>query len=506
MKKASRKIMVICGSKSDFEQIVSGLAILEMAEANGNVEVLSVEVCSAHRNPTALRKLLLSIALQEVDVVLLCAGKLAALFGDCDAISRNELGNSLTRFVVVPLRGESEASCMAAYLSAKEVPNSQFVFKEEFYEDPQTAFEYAVYGKFPEIKIEKQKSPESFDLKTARKLARRTYPPKAAYDEIIDLLESWGFIHIYTGKTREVFLNPLFPRLLFILATDRISIFDKVLNAKIPGKGAALTAMTVHWLKNVFSDVPNHLVAYGGEILAYLPKELTEKAESSFLTYLMKNMLVVRRANVIKVEAIVRDKLTGSGYKDYKETGEVCGIKLPEGLVDGSDLPETIFTPSTKAPYGMHDKNISYEEAKKIVGVKVFEKIKQMSLDIFQRGKEHLAECGIILADMKLEFGYDPTTSEIFLIDEVLTSDSSRFWPKKGWLKAMQEKKTPPSFDKQIVRDEGEAAGIKDVNPEWVPSDDLVSETSKIYGKMVSLAVGKTIARFWADEMQIHLN
>ena len=497
-----RKIAVLCGSDSDFPQISSGLAILRVAEARNEVEVTGVEVCSAHRNPAELMALLCQFSNQGVDVVIMCAGKLAALFGVADAISRNEIGNGHTVFVAVPLKGNTQEACQAAYLSVKQVPNSQFVFYEEFYQDPEAAFTYAVEGELPKVFLKEQKLPQSLSVAAAYHRGRRTYPEKADCSPLISALERVGFIHQYTGKTRETFVNPRYPDLLFVLATDRISIFDIVLNAIIPNKGAVLTAMTVHWLKNVFADVPNHLVAYGAGILEYLPSPMRGLVEDSFLKYLMQNMIVVQRTSVFKVEAIVRGHLTGSGLKDYRRTGKVCGIELPPGMVDGSELPQIIFTPSTKADYGQHDQNIDYLKAEQIIGEGAAQYVRFRAIELYKAGKETLKKSGIILADTKFEFGRDHG-GNIRLIDEILTPDSSRFWPEEGWQQAMLEGKTPPSFDKQAIRDAGEAGGIKTTNPDWTPSEELIDETVKKYMHMVLLATGKPLDQFWKEEMGI---
>lgn len=497
-----RKLAVLCGSDSDFSQISSGLAILRMAEARGEVEVIYVEVCSAHRNPVQLRELLGKIAYVKVDAVVMCAGKLAALFGECDAVSRNELSNSHTRFIAVPLRGKTEEACKAAYLAAKEVPNSQFVFREEFYENPETAFIYAVSGELPEVTLSEQKLPQHFNLKTAYHKGRRQYPEKAACDGIIEQLELGGLIHMYTGKTRESFINPEHPNLLFILATDRISIFDIVMNAAIPKKGSVLTAMTVHWLKNVFPDVPNHLVAYGSGILEYLPAKMRGMINGFYSEYLMKNMIVVKRTQVLKVEAIVRGYLTGSGLKDYQRTGKVCGIELRSGMVDGSEISNPIFTPSTKADYGLHDENIEFEKAEEIIGEEAAKFIKNTSIYLYETARDRMRSAGIIVADTKFEYGKN-ADGQILLIDEILTPDSSRFWPEDGHHNAILSHTTPPSLDKQPIRIAGEAGGIKSTNPGWVPSDELIAESALNYEKMVPLATGKSLEQFWLEDMGI---
>lgn len=498
---AKRKIAVLCGSTSDLAQIASGLAILRVAEAQDLITVSSVEVCSVHRNPDALRRLLAEFKYQKIDVVIACAGKLAALFGECDAISRNVMRNTRIHFVAVPIKGESEEANQAAYLSAKQVPNSQLIFKEEFFQNPEEAFEYAISGELPEIILEEQKPPQSFSLADAYHAGKRKYPAKASYDDLIYRLEQGGFIHIYTGKTRETFIDPDFPSLLYILATDRISIFDIVLNATIPDKGAILTASTIHWLRDVFHDVPNHLVAYGNGIMEYLPEAVRSEASEADIVYLMKNMIVTKRAKPLKVEAIARGNLTGSGLEDYKATGMVCGIELPAGLIDGSELPEIIFTPSTKADYGLHDENISFEKAVEVIGEKEAKFVRDMTLHLFLTAREKMRSSGIIIADTKFEFGVD-SEGNMILIDEVLTPDSSRFWPEEGWKIAMAAGQTPPSFDKQPVRIAGKAASVK-TNPGWVPSDDLIAQTSANYRHMIVLETDKTLDEFWRDDMGI---
>lgn len=499
-----RTIAVLCGSTSDFGQITSGLAVLRVAEARGAVKVLTVEVCSAHRNPEELKDLLYEFSDCGVDAVIVCAGKLAAIFGDTDAISRNVYRNNHTCFIAVPIRGKSEEANRAAYLSAKEVPNAQFVFRDEFFMDPTTAFEYAVNGEFPEILLSEQKPPQTFSLAGAYHQGRRKYPENASVDPMIQQLESGGLIHVSTGKTREMFVNPQYPDLLLLLATDRVSIFDIVLNTTIPQKGAVLTAMTIHWLAKVFQDVPNHLLAYGNDIVAYLPPKLCSELGTAGLRLFMENMIVVKRTKVLKIEAIVRGYLTGSGLTDYRRSGSVCGVSLPQGLVDGSELPTILFTPSTKADYGQHDENISFERAVEIVGREATEYVRNMAISLYRRAKDRLAFSGITLADTKFEFGYSSSGRgrDLILIDEVLTPDSSRFWPEEGRKAAMAEGRTPPSFDKEVIRIPGRAANVKS-NPEWIPPQELILQTTENYRRMVELATGKSLEQFQKEDMGI---
>lgn len=336
---------------------------------------------------------------------------------------------------------------------------------------------------------------------TEEKGKKVKYEGAASYDDIIRRFEACGLVHVNTGKTRETFINPEFPDLLYILATDRISIFDIVLNARIHMKGAVLTAMTVYWLTNVFHDVPHHLVDYGARIGAYLPAKLVGSLNDAERHYIMKHMLVVKKTEVLKVEAIVRGFLTGSGLKDYNKTGIVCGIELPTGLVDGSRLPDVIFTPSTKAEYGAHDENISFEKAVEIIGEGAANSVRDKAVYLYMKARGLAKNAGIVIADTKFELGVDKD-GNVILIDEVLTPDSSRFWPEEQWLIAMAEGKTPPSLDKQLVRDAGNAAGVKN-NHDWIPPIDLLTETSKRYQQIFKQLVGKSLEEFWQENMGI---
>lgn len=479
-----RKIAVLIGSRSDLKHIRSGINALRIAKMRGLIDWDRLDICSAHRNPEELRTLLATYSNIGIDAIIAVAGKLAALFGDVDAHLRNVLGITETRVIAVPLKGNTERSSLAALYSVLEVPNHKLIFKDEFFHDPTTAFDYAIKGDLPEIELEVQKPREYLNAAEAYEESRIKHPPKASSAPLIRQLEEAGLFHLYTGKTRETFMNPEFPDLLYIFATDRISIFDIVLDTLIPGKGKNLTDTTVFWLTEIFKDVPNHLVAFGEGILPYLPEKLAEKRP----IFLMENMLVVKCTKVLKVEAIVRGYLTGSGYKDYKKTGMVCGISLPaplSGFVDGSKLPTSIFTPSTKADYGLHDENITFEQACDIIGADNARAIRSLSLDLYKRASDLARKVGIIIADTKFEFGLDPD-GNLLLVDEVLTPDSSRFWPEREWFAATRTGKTPPSFDKQPIRDEGKKAGVKE-NPTWVPPQELIELTKGNYQKIGDL-------------------
>ncbi len=237
-----------------------------------------------------------------------------------------------------------------------------------------------------------------------------------------------------SGKVREVF--DLGETLLFV-ATDRLSAFDVILPDPIPGKGAVLNQISAFWFERM-DQVENHFVTLE---FAKFPAEL-----HPFRSQLEGRSMIVRRTQPLPVECVVRGYLAGSGWKDYRATGEVCGHKLPAGLKLAAELPEPIFSPSTKNEAG-HDLNIDWAQCCALIGESVAEQVRERSLQIYRAGKEHAARCGIILADTKFEFGL--TNDELILIDECLTPDSSRFWPADSYAPG----KSPSSFDKQFVRD-----------------------------------------------------
>ena len=225
---------------------------------------------------------------------------------------------------------------------------------------------------------------------------------------------------------------------LLMVATDRISAFDYILPDEIPFKGEVLNRISEFWFKKFADIVPNHLVSID---TADFPAEYAEYAD-----YLAGRSMLVKKAEPIMVECIVRGYLTGSGKKTYDEDGTVCGIKLPEGLVEASKLPEPLFTPSTKAAIGDHDENISYERCVELVGEDIASQLRDLSLKIYTAAAEYAATRGIIIADTKFEFGI--IDGKVILIDECLTPDSSRFWPADTY----EEGKVQPSYDKQYVR------------------------------------------------------
>ncbi|MFO0879367.1 MAG: phosphoribosylaminoimidazolesuccinocarboxamide synthase [Gemmataceae bacterium] len=236
------------------------------------------------------------------------------------------------------------------------------------------------------------------------------------------------------GKVRDVY--DLGDRLVLV-ATDRISAFDWVLPTGIPDKGRVLTAMTLFWLE--YLGIPNHLLSMD---VADMGEPFASRREQ-----LQGRTCLVRKTEVVPIECVVRGYLIGSGWKDYQATGAVCGIALPGGLRQAAKLPEPLFTPATKEESG-HDQNIAFEQMVSLVGHPLAEGLRRRSLDIYQRAATHAESRGIILADTKFEWGRTPS-GEILLIDEVLTPDSSRFWPADGYRVGA----SPPSFDKQFVRD-----------------------------------------------------
>ncbi len=226
---------------------------------------------------------------------------------------------------------------------------------------------------------------------------------------------------------------------LLIIASDRVSVFDVVLANGVPGKGVLLTRVAKFWFDYFADTVPHHLISTDSNDIPGISDE--DKARLS------GRVMLCRKTNVVPIESIVRGYITGSGWKDYQKTGQVCGIDLPAGLQNSSKLEQPLFTPSTKVDDG-HDENISFETACEITGNDVMTLIRDKSMDIYSRARDFAAERGIIIADTKFEFGQDPESGEIILIDEVLTPDSSRFWPADEWEAGREQN----SFDKQFVR------------------------------------------------------
>jgi phosphoribosylaminoimidazole-succinocarboxamide synthase len=273
-----------------------------------------------------------------------------------------------------------------------------------------------------------------------------------------------GWKHVYSGKVRDLYESEdaTLSDLILIVASDRISAFDNILDPAIPGKGANLTAVTNFWFKKL--SVPNHL-ADGVEV----PKEVLGRAT------------IAKKLSMYPIECVVRGHISGSGYKEYLATGAICGVKLPSGLQEGDKLPAPIFTPAFKAELGSHDENITFEKVIEIVGEEIANQLRKLSLSVFESASAIAEKAGLILADTKFEFGKDPATGQMVLGDEVLTPDSSRYWDKAAYESGNRSE----SFDKQIVRN----WLLENWDPESGSkppklSEDVISRTSSRYAEL----------------------
>jgi phosphoribosylaminoimidazole-succinocarboxamide synthase len=278
---------------------------------------------------------------------------------------------------------------------------------------------------------------------------------------------------ISQGKVRDIY-DAAGDRLLLV-ASDRISTYDVVHPTAIPDKGKVLTGLTAFWLDRTGDICPNHLVSYTD-----VPEEHRGRA------------MLVERLDMVPVECVVRGHITGSGWKDYQATGAVCGIDLPPGLGESEQLPEPIFTPATKAELGHHDENVDFDRAAEIIGDRgLLEELRRLSIEIYRRGAEHARERGIILADTKFEFGRRPDGT-IVLGDEVLTPDSSRFWPAEGFEPGHGQ----PSFDKQFVRDWASGSGWDKSPPAPELPGDVVEGTRARYVEAYERIAGEPFERW----------
>ncbi|MFF3670145.1 phosphoribosylaminoimidazolesuccinocarboxamide synthase [Microtetraspora malaysiensis] len=276
--------------------------------------------------------------------------------------------------------------------------------------------------------------------------------------------------HLHSGKVRDLYETD--DGLLLMVASDRISAFDHVLTPDIPDKGVILTQLSLWWFEQLADVVPNHVVSTD------VPAEFAGRA------------VLCRKLRMVPVECVARGYLTGSGLIDYRREGVVSGVSLPAGLTDGSQLPEAIFTPSTKAPIGQHDQPMTYDQVVEEVGADVAERLRQITLDVYVRGAEIARERGIILADTKIELGWD-ADGGLVLGDEVLTPDSSRFWPLEEW----QPGRPQPSFDKQFVRNwltspESGWDRSSDEPPPPLP-DEIVERTRQRYVEAYERLTGR---------------
>ncbi len=285
----------------------------------------------------------------------------------------------------------------------------------------------------------------------------------------------FGWQHVYSGKVRDLYSHPGHPTLMLVVASDRVSAFDHVLEPGIPGKGALLTQLSQWWFGRL--AVPNHLAVADpvADDLPAVPVELADRA------------MLVRRLDMLPIECVVRGYLTGSGWVEYQASGTVCGIPLPAGLHDGDRLPEPLYTPAFKAPLGEHDENITFERSVELVGLDLATQLRDASLAIFAAASAIAAERGVLLADTKFEFGTDPATGVLTLGDEVLTSDSSRYWDST--LFAAGGPSRLDSFDKQIVRNWLAAHWNKQGEPPALPAE-IVERTAARYRELIDRLCG----------------
>ena len=291
----------------------------------------------------------------------------------------------------------------------------------------------------------------------------------ALFESNLKSLKLW-----HRGKVRDIY--DIDDQYMLIVTTDRLSAFDVVLADPIPGKGVMLTAMSNFWFARTRHLIPNQVADLP---LAQVLKDPAERAQVE------KQAVVVKKLKALPVEAIVRGYLAGSGWKEYQKSGTVCGIKLPAGLKEADKLPEPIFTPSTKAAAGSHDENINFDQAVGILGRDIAERVKQATLSIYKDCAAYALTRGIIIADTKFEFGLDEQGT-LTLIDEVLTPDSSRFWPADQYRPGAN----PPSFDKQYVRDWLEASGWNKKAPAPKLPPEVIAKTAEKYHEALTRLIG----------------
>ncbi|CAD7288366.1 phosphoribosylaminoimidazolesuccinocarboxamide synthase [Campylobacter suis] len=275
---------------------------------------------------------------------------------------------------------------------------------------------------------------------------------------------------IYSGKVRDLY--EIDEKRMLMVASDRLSAFDVILDDPIPKKGEILTQISNFWFKKLSHIMPNHFT--GESVYDVLPKEQADAIKD--------RAVVVKRLTPLKIESIVRGYLTGSGLKDYKKTGMVCGIKLEDGLVEASKLPEPIFTPSSKAEVGEHDENITYAQCEKLIGADMAAKVREVSLELYKEAAQYALSRDIIICDTKFEFGLDENGT-LTLMDEVLTPDSSRFWSVSTYEVGVN----PPSFDKQFIRDWLEASGWNKQAPAPKIPDEIIAKTAAKYQEALDL-------------------
>ena len=278
---------------------------------------------------------------------------------------------------------------------------------------------------------------------------------------------------IARGKVRDIYA--IDDEHMLIVATDRLSAFDVVFNEPVPGKGALLTEISNFWFARTADIVTNHLT--GLNLRDYV------SAEDHAL--LENRSIIVRRLQTLPVEAIVRGYVIGSGWKDYQATGAICGIELPPGLPQAGRLPEPIFTPSTKAEFGNHDENVSFDAVAAKIGAELAAEVRRISIELYRRAADYARERGIIIADTKFEFGLDPQ-GRLVLIDEILTPDSSRYWPADEYRTGI----SPPSFDKQFVRDYLETLDWDKTPPPPPLPPEIIERTRQKYRQVRDILLG----------------
>jgi phosphoribosylaminoimidazole-succinocarboxamide synthase len=281
-------------------------------------------------------------------------------------------------------------------------------------------------------------------------------------------LEALGWTHVFSGKVRDLYETPSASGRVLVVASDRISAFDHVLEPSIPGKGALLTQLSLWWFGRL--GMKNHLAAAHPSLAAHLPPGIAERS------------MLVRELQMHPIEAVVRGYLVGSGWLEYQQLQSVCGIRLPTGLANGDRLPEPIYTPAFKAPMGEHDENISFARTVELLGETKAAEIRDASLRVFATASAIADDKGLILADTKFEFGDDPESGELTLADEVLTSDSSRYWDAATYAAGGIDRLD--SFDKQIVRNWLSAHWDRTGTPPELP-ENIVQTTAARYGELI---------------------
>ena len=281
-------------------------------------------------------------------------------------------------------------------------------------------------------------------------------------------LTSLKFLH--RGKVRDLYA--VGDDQLLVIQTDRLSAFDVILPVPIPGKGRVLTELSNFWFRKLGHVIPNHLTGIA-------PESVVSEADRPQVA---GRSMVVKKLKPLLVEAVVRGYLIGSGWSDYRKTGAVCGIKLPAGLQQAQKLPQVLFTPSSKAPAGQHDENITYADVEKLLGAKLAAQVRDVSIRLYTEAADFAATRGVIIADTKFEFGVD-AQNNLVLIDEILTPDSSRFWPAAEYRTGI----SPPSFDKQIIRDWLETTTWNKKPPAPVPPPEVLAKTAAKYAEVQRL-------------------